>query len=299
MSKDKQTLGFIGTGLMGLPMATRLLDAGYEVHVWNRSSAKLAPLIAKGAIAVASPADVAAAADIVFLCLTDGRAVEHVVLGDKGISDAKGKTSLVVDFSTITPMVTRSLASRLKEKCGLDWVDAPVSGGVPGAQKGTLAIMCGGLTSQIDSLRPILAHLASRVTHMGDVGAGQIAKLCNQLIVSTNILAIAEAISLGRQCGIDVEKLPVALEGGFADSIPLQLFGPRMATSSYEPKISEINTMLKDMESILATADDVGFKTRLGSSARDVYRAAAAAGLGQEDLARLGEFCSGGAVEGE
>ncbi len=292
MNKDKQVLGFIGTGLMGLPMATRLLDAGYELHVWNRSPDKLAPLIEKGAVAAETPADVASAVDIIFLCLTDGRAVEHVVLGEKGISDASGKTTLVVDFSTIAPMITRSLASRLKEKCGLDWVDAPVSGGVPGARKGTLAIMCGGATPQIDLLRPILAHLASRVTHMGDIGAGQIAKLCNQLIVSTSILAIAEAISLGRQCGIDVEKLPVALAGGFADSIPLQLFGPRMATSSYEPKISEINTMLKDMESIMATADEVGFEARLGASAREVYRAAAAAGLGHADLARLEEFCS-------
>ena len=299
MNKDKPVLGFIGTGLMGLPMATRLLEAGYEVHVWNRSPGKLSPLTARGALAVASPADVAAAAEIIFLCLTDGRAVEHVVLGEKGISDSRGNATLLVDFSTIAPMVTRSLACRLKEKSGLDWVDAPVSGGVPGAQKGTLAIMCGGPVLQIDSLRPILAHLASRVTHMGDVGAGQIAKLCNQLIVSTNILAIAEAISLGRQCGIDVEKLPVALEGGFADSIPLQLFGPRMATSSYEPKISEINTMLKDMESIVATADEVGFKTGLGASARDIYRAAVAAGLGQEDLARLGEYCSVDASGGE
>lgn len=289
----KLTLGFIGLGLMGGPMATRLLEAGYELHVWNRARPKLKALQDKGAKGCASPAEVASAADLIFICLTDGTAVEQVILGPRGVAEGGSKGKLVVDFSTIAPKVTQVVAGKLYERCAVAWVDAPVSGGVPGAEQGTLAIMCGGEEDHIARIGPVLDHLAHRVTPMGPLGSGQIAKLCNQLIVSTNILAIAEAITLGRKSGINVQKLPEALAGGFADSLPLQIFGTRMAAMNSEPKISAVNTMLKDVDSIVSLCEQANLEACLIQSARKIYRGAAEAGLAEEDLSRLTEYYGG------
>jgi 3-hydroxyisobutyrate dehydrogenase-like beta-hydroxyacid dehydrogenase len=283
-----ERIAFLGTGLMGQPMAGRLLDGGQDVRLWNRSEAKLAPLVAAGGQAFASAAEAVAGATIVCLCLTDAKAVEDLLFGAAATADRLAPGAIIVDFSTIGPAATRDYAARVKAARGALWLDCPVSGGVAGAQAGTLAILAGGDADAIDRVRPLLALLSGRVTRMGDVGAGQAAKLCNQLIVATNMLAIAEAMHVGEALGIDLAQIPVALQGGFADSRPLQLFGPRMAPAvDPGPPVSELRTMYKDIKAIRAGAADVGAGTPLLANVEAMWSRLIDAGHGGEDVPGL------------
>jgi 3-hydroxyisobutyrate dehydrogenase-like beta-hydroxyacid dehydrogenase len=277
---------FLGLGLMGGPMASRLLDAGADLAVWNRSIEKCAALSGRGARAGTSPGDAAANAEINCLCLTDAGAVEEVVFGPGGVADAAKPGAVIVDFSSIGVDDTRRLAARAQGE-GLAWIDAPVSGGVAAASAGSLVIFAGGAVEALETAAPVLAVLSSRVTHLGGPGAGQAAKLCNQLIVSANLLAIAEAIALGAALGVAVERLPDALAGGFADSRPLQIFGPRMATGTYEPVLGATQMMLKDVRNVLAASHLGGVGLRLASKVGEIYEQAADAGLGAQDLSAL------------
>lgn len=244
--KDKMyILGFIGIGLMGEPMTLRLLRAGYKVNVWNRSPEKLAKVMDAGAKAFPSIADLVKASDIILLCLTDTTAVESVICTD--IMKNGSANQLLIDLSSIHPENTRQLAALLYDKCGMSWVDAPVSGGVSGAEQGSLAIMAGGSISNINIARTVLAPIYKQLTHMGDVGSGQVTKICNQMIVSCNVLVIAEMIALAKKTGVNAEKIPEALSGGFADSKPLQIIGPAMATATFEPVKWRVKTLLKDL----------------------------------------------------
>lgn len=245
MPHNQYTLGFIGIGLMGKPMVLRLLAAGFRVNVWNRSPEKLKPATDAGALACASIADVVKASDVIILCLADTLVVESVVNTD--ILDHGSAGKLLIDLSSIHPENTRKLAATLLEKCGMGWVDAPVSGGVAGAEQGSLAIMAGGRAEHIAVARQVLAPLYQQLTHMGDVGSGQVTKICNQMIVSCNVLVIAEMMALAKQAGVDAEKIPSALAGGFADSKPLQIVGPEMATGTFEPVKWRVKTLLKDL----------------------------------------------------
>jgi 3-hydroxyisobutyrate dehydrogenase len=245
MSDKKYTLGFIGIGLMGKPLTLRLLNAGFSVNVWNRSPEKLKPVTVAGACAYSSIADVVKASDVIILCLADTAVVESVVHSDILENGSTGK--LLIDLSSIHPESTRRLASLLHEKCGMGWVDAPVSGGVAGAEQGSLAIMAGGSTENIAVARTVLAPLYKQLTHMGEVGSGQVTKICNQMIVSCNVLVIAEMMALAKQAGVDTEQIPAALAGGFADSKPLQIVGPEMATGTFEPVKWRVKTLLKDL----------------------------------------------------
>jgi len=245
MTDKKPNLGFIGIGLMGKPMTLRLLNAGFSVNVWNRSPEKLSPVTDAGAKACSSIAELVKASNIILLCLSDTTAVESVIRND--ILENGSANQLLIDLSSIHPENTRQLASMLHEKCGMGWVDAPVSGGVAGAEQGNLAIMAGGSIENIDIARVILAPLYKQLTHMGDVGSGQVTKICNQMIVSCNVLVIAEMIALAQQAGVDAEKIPEALSGGFADSTPLQIVGPEMATRTFEPVKWRVKTLLKDL----------------------------------------------------
>jgi 3-hydroxyisobutyrate dehydrogenase-like beta-hydroxyacid dehydrogenase len=278
---------FIGTGLMGAPMARRLLDAGFSVRAWNRTRAKLAPIIGAGAVAAASPADAASHTDVVCLCLTDALAVESVLFGEDGVVRAVNPPPLLVDFSTIGPEATRIYAQRLRALCPTSWIDAPVSGGATGAEEGRLVIFCGGSRQDLARLDPLFAALAQRVTHVGDVGAGQTLKLCNQLIVATNMIAIAEALSLARDCGLSVEGIPDALHGGFADSLPLQIFGRRMAQGITFPVLGELGLMLKDLGAVDALAAQRRSDLPLTHAALGVYRRAEAQDMLRRDLASL------------
>lgn len=256
MPDKEHNLGFIGIGLMGKPMTLRLLNAGFRVNVWNRSPEKLTRVTDAGASACSSIGELVKASDVIILCLSDTSAVESVVYNEILKSGSPGK--LLIDLSSIHPENTRQLASTLREKCGMGWVDAPVSGGVAGAEQGSLAIMAGGSADHIAIARIVLAPLYKQLTHMGDVGCGQITKICNQMIVSCNVLVIAEMIALAKQAGVDAEKIPAALAGGFADSKPLQIVGPEMATETFEPVKWRVKTLLKDLNMAIDLATKQG-----------------------------------------
>jgi len=253
-TSNKPTVGYIGIGLMGKPMTLRLLAAGYRTMVWNRSRAKLKDVLEKGAVEAKSPQELAAACDIVFLCLTDTVAVEEVVFGPDGVARGAEPGKILVDFSSIRPDATRAMAGRLKEATGMAWIDSPVSGGVQGAAAGSLAIMCGGDAADVERVRPVVMSMCQRFTHMGPSGAGQVTKLCNQVIVGSTLAVLAEAVNLAERSGVDAKRLTEALTGGWADSKPFQIFVPRMASRNYEPKLGAVATMLKDLD----TATSVG-----------------------------------------
>ena len=290
---DRPRLGFIGLGLMGRPMTQRLLAAGYAVTVWNRSREKLAPLLEKGARAAGSPAAVARAADLVLMCVTDQQAAESVLFGPEGIAAGGAPGKLVVDFSSIAPASARAFAERLERECAMGLVDAPVSGGTLGAEQGTLAIMAGGKPEHIERARPVVAHLAQRFTRMGEAGAGQVTKLCNQVIVGCLFPVIAEAVRLAEAAGVDARMLPAALKGGFADSLPLQVFGARMAARQFEPPLGAVSIMLKDLENAAAVAKDKGVPLPMARTAAELYRLLEAQGRGAQEPTVLVELLAG------
>jgi 3-hydroxyisobutyrate dehydrogenase-like beta-hydroxyacid dehydrogenase len=213
-------VGYIGLGNIGAPMAARIISpGGFFLTVWNRTPEKMEPLVAAGAKRATSAAEVAAASDIVCLCLDSADAVEKVVFGAEGIvSGGKGRTRLVVDNSTLHPLHTREFAERLRCSAGMGWLDIPVSGGPVGATAGTLAAMAGGDAEELESVRPVIMSYANRLTHMGPIGSGQATKACNQIINFGTIAAIAEAYNVAGHFGLDPERLPEAIAGGFADS---------------------------------------------------------------------------------
>lgn len=280
---EKPALGFIGIGLMGRPMVLRLLSAGYRVSAWNRSRDKLAAVHDAGALIADSPAAVARSSDVVMMCVTDQHAAAEVLFGAAGVARGRGATKLVVDFSSIAPSAARENAARLERECGMGLIDAPVSGGVVGAEKGTLVVMAGGKAEHIDAMRPVLAVLAQRVTRMGEAGAGQVAKLCNQVIVGCLFPVIAEAVRLAEAAGVDASMLPEALKGGFADSLPLQVFGPRMARRDFANPSGTSYTLLKDLENAASVAREIDVPLPMARTAAELYRMLVAQGRGEEE----------------
>jgi 3-hydroxyisobutyrate dehydrogenase-like beta-hydroxyacid dehydrogenase len=278
-------LAFCGLGLMGEPMVKRLLAAGHMVHVWNRTPAKAQTLIELGAQWCDTPAQAASDVDGVFMCLLNTAAVEQVVFGPKGLVHARNLRWLV-DHSSVPPEQTRAWSQRLHLACQADWLDAPVSGGVMGVQTGTLAVMVGGPASPLDSASQAMSAYASNITHMGASGAGQATKLCNQTIVASTVAAIAEAVGLAHRNGIDLNQLAKALQGGWADSKPLQVFVPRMVTPS-QPSIGALSTMLKDVDTVMQVAQSSGTPMPVMATVQQQLRAAQAAGLGEAELSAL------------
>jgi 3-hydroxyisobutyrate dehydrogenase-like beta-hydroxyacid dehydrogenase len=279
-------IGFCGLGRMGQPMVRRLLNAGHQVRIWNRSKDKGQALIEAGAHWCDTPAQMAEQCEAVFLCVFDAQAVHDTVLGEQGLASVQGALRIVVDHSSIPPQATREMAAQLQQRCGAHWLDAPVSGGVGGAEQGTLAIMAGGQAAQLDRVRPVLAAYSQRVTLMGAVGAGQVTKLCNQTIVATTLTVIAEALSLANDNGVDASKISEALGGGWADSVLLQLFVPRMTTPDNQVKAS-VDTMLKDLNTVAELASASHTSMPVAHAAQQTYRAAHRLGLGADDVARI------------
>lgn len=275
-------VGFCGTGYLGTPMVQRLLAAGHEVQVWNRTQSKIRALVDAGAVAAPTPRDVAAQCDCVCLCLLDGDAVETVAFGDDGLVHGS-RLRWLVDHSSISPERTRGFARRLEHAGAARWIDAPVSGGVPGAQAGTLAVMAGGDAAAVDAVRPLLAAYASRVTHLGASGSGQVAKLCNQIIFATGVLAVAEAIGLAERSGIDARRLPEAFAGGLADSRLMQIFAARMLQPS-SVKTGALATLLKDLDAVAAQGADVRSPLPLTAAADAVMRRLQAESRSELDL---------------
>lgn len=284
-------IGFCGIGRMGDPMTRRLLAAGHEVAVWNRSSVKLDSLVAAGAVAKATPRALSESVDIAMLCLGDGKAVDDVVFGEHGLAQAATPPSCLIDHSTLSPALTRALARRWTAATGGVWIDAPVSGGTDGAANGKLAIMAGGPANAIEAVTPLLRAYASRVTRMGDVGAGQTTKLANQAIVATTLAGLAEAFVLAKRSGIDTAALPSALQGGWADSVLLQTLWPRMVTPP-EHATGTVRVLLKDLDAIAELAEASATVQRVLPEVRRLLQDAAQRGMGDWDLSqvfRIGE----------
>lgn len=281
------SLGFAGIGLMGLPMCRRLLDAGYALTVWNRSPEKCAGLVAAGARQVETPGELCDSADVVMLCLADTAVVRDVVFGAGGIAGKARAGQLLVDFSSLEPSATREMAAQLRAATGMGWLDTPVSGGTPGAEAGTLAIMVGGEAADLERVRPALLSLGQRVTHMGGVGAGQVTKACNQMIVACNALVIAEVVALAEQAGVDASLIAEALAGGFADSRPLQILAPQMAESRFEPVKWHVRTLLKDLDTAVKFSREQGSATPVSGLAAQLMRLHGSQGYLEKDPATL------------
>ncbi len=277
-------VGFCGLGLMGAPMVRRLIIAGHDVHVWNRTTHKAEALEEIGAIKHESPSSLASECEVVILCLFDATAVEEVVFGNNGLVFGTA-LQYIIDHSSIPVDKTIEFATRVESR-SVKWIDAPVSGGVAGAEQGTLAIMTGGDEHDLEQFVSLLGAYAQRVTHMGKTGAGQATKLCNQTIVSNTIAAISEAVALAESSGVDASRLKDALAGGWADSILLQTFVPRM-TSQPVPASATLETMLKDLNTILDLASVTNLSLPVSSAACGVYKHAADAGFADQDVSSL------------
>lgn len=282
------TVGWLGSGLMAAPMIRRQLAAGWQVFVWNRTREKLKPLLDAGATAADSPAHVGTLAERVMMCVMDAKAVEQTVFGEQGLAQAgaRQKVKVLVDHSSIPPEQTRQFAARLAQQNRIDWIDAPVSGGVIGATNGSLAIMAGGRPEALESVMPALRCYAGQVTLMGPVGAGQTTKLINQILVCSAVTTIAESVALAQAAGIDAAKIPEALAGGFADSKPLQVFAPRMA-NGYQDSIGALSTLLKDIDTALELARSVNCALPMAASAQQLLRLMSARGFADADMAEL------------
>lgn len=286
---DLPSIAFAGIGLMGLRMCRRLLAAGFPLTVWNRSPDKCAALVEAGARQVHSPAELCANADILLLCLADTAVVREVVFGPGGIVEGAREGQLLVDHSSLEPAATRAMAAELEARSGMRWVDAPVSGGTGGAEAGSLAIMAGGRAEDIVRVRPVLMHLGQRLTHMGEVGAGQVTKACNQMIVACNALVIAEVIALAERSGVDAGLIAQALAGGFADSKPLQILAPQMAESRFAPIKWHVRTLLKDLDGAVKFSREQGAATPLTGLAAQLMRLHGSQGYLDQDPSTLVE----------
>ncbi|MGJ7456364.1 NAD(P)-dependent oxidoreductase [Halomonas sp. MA07-2] len=285
--------GFIGIGLMGDPMTRRLLGAGVDVTLWNRTAAKAEPLREAGARVAGTIAELVAGVDVVMLCLANTEVVEAVVFGEGGVAEHGRRGQTLIDFSSSDPAATRDFAARLSERCGMTWIDCPVSGGVAGAEAGSLVMMAGGEASKIDTIRPLLAPLSARVTHMGPVGAGQVTKVCNQMVVGCQAAVLAEMVALAEACGVEATRLVEALAGGFADSTPFRILTPRMAQSDFADPPWHLRTLLKDLDMAVAQSQRSGRATPMSGLAAQLMRAHAGRGHAEHDPAILVEAYRG------
>jgi 3-hydroxyisobutyrate dehydrogenase-like beta-hydroxyacid dehydrogenase len=279
------TIGLIGLGLMGRPMSRNLAKAGARLVVHSRSDGPVREMAAEGMTPAADPAGVIRSADVVILMLPDTAEVERVVLAPAGLLGAMAPGALVIDMGTTAVLATRRLAERI-EAAGGDFVDAPVSGGAVGAKDATLTIMAGGRTAAFARAQPILAALGRRVTHVGEVGCGQVAKAANQVIVGLTINAVAEAFALARAAGADPARVREALQGGFADSRILELHGERMLTGQYAPG-ARVTTQIKDMRQAIELAASVGLSLPAVALGRARFEELGAKGDGDLDHSAL------------
>lgn len=278
MVRRMERLGFIGLGIMGRGMVSNLIESGHQVTVWNRTPAKTEGLDVSVA---ATPQEVGPESDIVFVCVSDTPDVEEVVFGDLGVIHGMTEGDVLVDHSTISPVATGRFATRAAE-LGVQWVDAPVSGGSEGAEKGTLAVMVGGDHAALDRARPFMDAYAKSVVHVGeDPGSGQMVKAVNQVLVVLNQLAASEALLLAEGAGLDLRKTLAAVEGGAAGSWMLSNRGPQMIERDWRPGFT-IDLQQKDLRLVLEAADEMGVPLPGVALVFQLYRTLQARGLGSE-----------------
>ena len=278
-------VGFVGLGVMGLPMAGHLLAAGHDVAVWARRPESAAPIVAAGAVACGSPAELAARSEVVISIVTASADVEQLAFGPGGLIEGFAPGSIHVDMSTIAPGTARRLAARYAGR-GIAWLDAPVSGGGQGAIDATLALMVGGRADVLERVRPLFACLGKTVVHMGEAGAGQVAKACNQMIMVSVIQAVAEAMRLAGAHGLDLAKVLEALQGGSAASRVLDVMGGRMARRDF---VAGIQARLhhKDFAILMDEARQRGAPLPLAAQTWQQLNALMALGGGRLDTASL------------
>jgi 2-hydroxy-3-oxopropionate reductase len=280
-----ETVGFLGLGVMGAPMARNLLAADYEVVAWNRSPAPLTELTEAGARAGGGPAAVAAEADVLITILKDDAVVREVLGGPDGAIAAARPGSLVVDMSTVSPALARELAAEATAR-GIGFLDAPVSGGDVGAREGTLSIMVGGEVADLERARPVFEVLGSRVTHVGAAGAGQIAKACNQVMVAVIFGGLAEALVLGSKLGGDPAAILDAIGGGMAGNRIMEVRRDNFLEHDFAPGF-KVDLHHKDLEIALGAGGEVNAPLPLTAEVQQMFRQLRAAGYGEEDDSAL------------
>jgi 2-hydroxy-3-oxopropionate reductase len=281
------TVGFIGLGLMGKPMARNLLKKGFSVIVHNRSRGAVEELVKEGATSAGSPAEIARTAKHIITMLPDGPDVSKVLEGDSGVFAAMSKGTVIVDSSTIAPATARRLAERARQ-LGASMLDAPVSGGEIGAIDGTLTFMVGGDAAALEAVRDMLSAMGKpeRIVHVGDSGAGQICKACNQIVLGGTMAVVAEAIALSRKAGVDPMKVRAALMGGFAQSRVLEVHGERMITGNWKPGF-KAKLFKKDLGIAMNTLAENGVPAATSAVVQQLVNAQIAAGEGEEDYSAM------------
>lgn len=278
-------IGFIGLGIMGRPMARHLVDAGYEVTVWNRTQSKASELVEAGARLGSSPRDTASRSDIIITIVADTPDVREVILGPDGVMEGVRRGAIVVDMSTISPVATREIAQALAAR-GAEMLDAPVSGGQKGAIEATLSIMVGGKAEVFERVLPVFQKMGRNIVHVGGHGAGQVTKACNQLVLSLTLLGVAEALTMARKAGVDPAKVRAALLGGFAQSRVLELHGQRMLDGNFEPGF-RTRLFHKDMGIVVETGRATGMPLLGAGLTAQLYQMAMSRGLGEMDYSVL------------
>jgi len=277
--------GFIGLGIMGKPMAKNLLKAGYRLVVFDTNAAPMKELVAAGAETAASPKEVAEKCDVIVTMLPNSPHVKAVVLGPKGVIEGAGPGKTVIDMSSIAPLASREIASRLAEK-GVEMLDAPVSGGEPKAIDGTLSVMVGGKKNVFERCYSIMKSMAASVVRVGDSGAGNVAKLSNQIVVALNIAAMSEALVFAAKAGVQPDLVYQAIRGGLAGSTVLDAKAPLVMDRKFSPGF-RVNLHIKDLGNVLETSREIGVPLPLTAAVMEMMQALKVDGLGDADHCSL------------
>jgi len=278
-------IGFIGLGIMGKPMCRNLLKAGFDLTVFSRSRANVDPIVAAGAKAASSPKDVALLSEMVITMVPDSPEVRAVVLGPNGVIEGAKPGLVVADMSSIAPLASREIAAQLAKK-GVHMMDAPVSGGEPKAVDGTLSVMVGADEKDFEACLPVLKAMAASVTLVGPVGAGNVAKLANQIMVAGNIAAMSEALVLATKAGVDPEAVFKAVSGGLAGSAVLNAKAPMVLDGNFKPGF-RIKLHAKDMKNVLETSRELNASLPLAAQLMEIMQALLAKGQGDADHSAL------------
>jgi 2-hydroxy-3-oxopropionate reductase len=276
-----RTIGFIGLGIMGKPMARNLMKAGYPLVVYNRTASKAQELVSAGAKQVGSPREVANHTEVIITMVADSPEVEQIILGPQGVVEAVKAGSVVIDMSSISPVVTKKIAAELVKK-GVAMLDAPVSGGEIGAIQGTLSIMVGGDGAVFEDLKPVFEKMGKSVVRVGEIGAGGFTKLSNQIIVAAALQAIAEAMVLAQKAGVDIQRVYEAIKGGMAGGRTLDMKIPLLVQHSFEPGF-KMDLHIKDLKNALLAGKSLGVPLPATGLIHELFTACSAQGKGQKD----------------
>jgi len=276
-----RTIGFIGLGIMGKPMARNLMKAGHPLVVYNRTASKAQELVSAGATQVDSAREVAEHAEVIIIMVADSPEVEQVILGPRGVLETVRAGSVVIDMSSISPVVTKKIAAQLAEK-SVAMLDAPVSGGEIGAVQGTLSIMVGGEEAVFEEVKPVLEKMGKSVVRVGEIGAGGFTKLSNQIIVAAALQAIAEAMVLAQKAGVDIQRVYEAIKGGMAGGRTLDMKIPLLVQHRFEPGF-KMDLHIKDLKNALLAGQSLGVALPATGLIHELFTACSAQGKGQKD----------------